>query len=88
MIAASDLERELNAIAHMIDFLAPTHASDPERWHAEKSELRARVRKLLEACGFRLRPVALARSALASDSGVRLVRSGGRDIPVERRRAR
>jgi hypothetical protein len=89
-ITASTLEAELNALARMIDRLAPTHASNPERWHAEKSKLRAKVRGLLEACGFRLQ-AASPRSfgSPASDSGAATVRQarvgGGRDIPVERR---
>jgi hypothetical protein len=87
MLAASELEAELNVLAHMVDRLAPTHASDPERWHREKSELRAKLRTLIEACGFRFAPPPSPRSftAPAFDSGCAAIRHNGKTIPVERR---
>lgn len=88
-LTASELEAELNAIAGQVDRLAPTHASDPERWHNQKSELRAKVRKLIEACGFRVQPSSpRAFTSPAADSGIAAIRHNGRTIPIERRSGR
>ena len=84
-LSASELEARLNAIARLVDRLAPTHASNPERWHNEKSEIRAELRRLLEDCGFRIAsPCAFTSPAF--DSGCAAIRHNGKSIPIERRR--
>jgi len=86
-LSASELETRLNAIARLVDRLAPTHASNPERWHNEKSEIRAELRKLLEDCGFRIAPASpCSFTSAAFDSGCAAIRHNGKSIPIERRR--
>lgn len=86
MLSHSELQRELSALLNKVDRLAPTHASDPERWHNEKSELRRSVTSLIEKTGGCVPRSPTSFCAPVSDDGMEHIRFGGRSIPVQRRR--
>lgn len=87
MITASELERELSTLHGMIRNFAPAHASNPERFHEEKSELVAFVQKLRDRQAGRAPASERSFTTPASDTGIKSVRMGQRSVPVHRKTA-
>jgi hypothetical protein len=85
MLTASELAGELERILRLTRRLMPPLAQKPHLFHESKAELIEAVAALIER--QRGAPPASPRAftAPAMDSGVRFVRNGGREIPVERR---
>lgn len=83
MLTASELERELSLLVGMIRNFAPAHASRPERFHEEKSELVAFAQSIRDRAAGRA-PNERSFTAPTTDTGVTAIRRGGREIRVER----
>lgn len=86
MITASELERDLGQLVGMIRSFAPAHASCPERFHEQKSELVAFAQSLRDRAAGRAPPSERSFSSPTVDTGLtRIRRPGGRAIAVERK---
>src|SRR5947209_5430721 len=77
VITASELERELGVLLGMIRNFAPAHASNPERFHEEKSELAAFVQKLRDRQAGRAPSSERSFTTPARDTGLSGIRRGG-----------
>jgi hypothetical protein len=86
MLTATELETELRTLLGLAHRLMPPLNHQPHVFHEQKDAFARCIIGLMDRCGFRA-PTPRAFSAPTGDSGVRFVRNGGRQIPVERRRA-
>lgn len=87
-MTACEIETELVAIVGMIRRLSPPLSQRPELFLEQKDELARHVERLRDRA-FGTRPASQRSfSTPTSDTGIRWVRHGTRQIPIERRRSR
>lgn len=84
MISASELERELAAIARLARRLMPPLSRNPHLFHESKAELIEAAEKLRDRVRGVAAPGHSFRAEASTDTHLRSLRVAGRAIPIER----